>query len=75
MTIRSGTWPAVYLLLLAFARRIFALDAVPPGLTHDEISQRDVGLYHKAAGERWPILVDDQRVADRIMLDHVQVAP
>lgn len=34
-----------------------------------------VGVYRKDTGERWPILVDDQRVADRIMLDHVQVAP
>lgn len=34
-----------------------------------------VGLYRKDTGERWPILVGDQRVADRILLDHVQVAP
>ncbi len=34
-----------------------------------------VGVYRKDTGERWPILVGDQRVADRIMLDRVQVAP
>lgn len=34
-----------------------------------------VGLYRKDTGERWPILVGDQRAADRIMLDRVQVAP
>jgi hypothetical protein len=34
-----------------------------------------VGVYHQASGERWPIWAGDQRVADRVMLDHVQVAP
>ena len=33
------------------------------------------GLYHKGGGERLPILVGDQRVADRIFLTQVQVAP
>ena len=34
-----------------------------------------VGLYHKDTGERWPIFVNDQRVADRILLSSVQVTP
>lgn len=34
-----------------------------------------IGAYHKDTGERWPILVGDQRVADRIFLDQVQVQP
>jgi 4-amino-4-deoxy-L-arabinose transferase-like glycosyltransferase len=34
-----------------------------------------VGLYHKDSGERWPIYVGDQRVADRIFLSSVQVTP
>jgi hypothetical protein len=34
-----------------------------------------VGLYRKETGERWPILAGNQRVADRIFLDQVQVAP
>ena len=32
-----------------------------------------VGLYRKETGERWPIYVDNQRIADRIFLDQVQV--
>jgi len=34
-----------------------------------------VGLYRKDTGERSPILVDGVRVADRLFLDQVQVAP
>jgi len=34
-----------------------------------------IGLYRKDTGERWPILVGDQRVADRILLSSVQVTP
>jgi hypothetical protein len=32
-------------------------------------------MYRKSTSERWPILVGDQRVADRIFLDQVQVQP
>jgi 4-amino-4-deoxy-L-arabinose transferase-like glycosyltransferase len=34
-----------------------------------------VGLYHQDTGERWPIYLADQRVADRIFLAPVQVTP
>jgi hypothetical protein len=34
-----------------------------------------VGLYRKDTGERWPIYVGDQRMADRIFLSTVQVTP
>lgn len=34
-----------------------------------------VGLYRKDTGERWPIYLGDRRVADRIFLSSVQVAP
>ena len=34
-----------------------------------------VGLYRKDSGERWPIFVGDQRVADRVFLSSVQVTP
>jgi hypothetical protein len=34
-----------------------------------------VGVYRKDSGERWPIYVGDQRVADRIFLTQVQVTP
>jgi hypothetical protein len=34
-----------------------------------------VGVYHKDSGERWPILVTGQRVADRVFLNQVQVVP
>jgi hypothetical protein len=34
-----------------------------------------VGLYRKNTGERWPIFVGDQRVADRIFLSSVRVTP
>ncbi len=34
-----------------------------------------VGLYRKDTGERWPIYVGDQRIADRIFLTQVQVTP
>ena len=34
-----------------------------------------VGLYLKDTDERWPIYVDNQRVADRVFLDQVQVKP
>ena len=34
-----------------------------------------IGLYRKDTGERWPIYSGDQRVADRIFLSSVQVAP
>ncbi len=33
------------------------------------------GLYHKDSGERWPIDVGDQHIADRIFLSQVQVTP
>jgi hypothetical protein len=33
------------------------------------------GLYHKDGGARLPIFVGDQRVADRIFLQQVQVSP
>jgi hypothetical protein len=34
-----------------------------------------LGLYRKDTGERWPIYLSDQRVADRIFLSTVQVTP
>ncbi|HTP10641.1 MAG TPA: glycosyltransferase family 39 protein [Anaerolineae bacterium] len=34
-----------------------------------------IGAYHKDTGERWPIFVGDQHVADRIFLTQVQVTP
>jgi 4-amino-4-deoxy-L-arabinose transferase-like glycosyltransferase len=34
-----------------------------------------IGAYHKDTGERWPIFVGDQRVADRIFLTQVQISP
>jgi hypothetical protein len=34
-----------------------------------------VGLYRKDTGERWPIFVGDQHVADRLFLTQVQVTP
>ena len=34
-----------------------------------------VGLYRKDTGERWPIYAGDQRAADRIFLNQVQVTP
>jgi len=34
-----------------------------------------IGAYHKDTGERWPILIGNQRAADRIFLDQVQVQP
>jgi hypothetical protein len=34
-----------------------------------------VGLYRQDTGERWPLLVGDQRAADRIFLSSVQVTP
>jgi hypothetical protein len=34
-----------------------------------------IGAYHKDTGERWPIFVGGQRMADRIFLTQVQVTP
>ncbi|MFN8598616.1 MAG: glycosyltransferase family 39 protein [Anaerolineae bacterium] len=34
-----------------------------------------VGLYRKGTGDRWPIYVGAQRVADRLFLDQIQVKP
>ena len=34
-----------------------------------------VGAYHRDSGERWPIFAGDQRAADRLFLDQVQVLP
>ncbi len=47
---------------------------VPPG-TPSGTYPIGVGLYRKDTGERWPILVGDQRAADRIFLSSVQVTP
>ena len=47
---------------------------VPPG-TPAGTYQIGVGLYRQDSGERWPIYVGDQRVADRIYLSSVQVTP
>ncbi|MBI5565445.1 MAG: glycosyltransferase family 39 protein [Chloroflexi bacterium] len=48
--------------------------AVPPDTPVGEYLI-GIGLYRKDTGERWPILIENERVADRIMLDHVQVRP
>lgn len=48
--------------------------AVPPD-TPASAYPIGVGLYRQETGERWPIFVGDQRVADRLFLDSVQVAP
>jgi hypothetical protein len=34
-----------------------------------------IGTYHKDSGERWPIFVGDQHIADRIFLQQVRVSP
>jgi len=43
---------ATALLLIAFALRVFAVDAIPPGLTHDEVSQLDVARQFEAGDWR-----------------------
>jgi hypothetical protein len=43
---------ATMLLLLAFALRVYAVDAIPPGLTHDEVSQLDVARQFEAGDWR-----------------------
>ena len=48
--------------------------AVPPDTPAGAYSI-GVGLYRKDTGERWPIYVGDQHVADRIFLTQVQVTP
>jgi 4-amino-4-deoxy-L-arabinose transferase-like glycosyltransferase len=50
----AALFSATALLLLAFALRVFAIDAIPPGLTHDEVSQLDVARQ-MAAGD-WRLL-------------------
>jgi len=47
---------------------------VPPDIPADAY-WIGVGLYRKGTGERWPIYVGDQPVADRIFLTQVQVTP
>ncbi len=55
---RPSIWPmAVALLWLAFALRVVAIDAVPPGLTHDEIAQ--LGVVDKIRAGDWRIFYPD----------------
>lgn len=53
----SGLWLAVALLLIAFALRVMLLDAVPPGLTHDEIAQ--LGVVDKIRAGDWRLFYPD----------------
>jgi 4-amino-4-deoxy-L-arabinose transferase-like glycosyltransferase len=55
--ISIGFWLAVALLLIAFAVRVAALDAVPPGLTHDEIAQ--LGVADKIQAGDWRLFYPD----------------
>ena len=48
---------ATAILLVAFALRVFAIDAVPPGLTHDEIAQ--LGVAQKIMAGDWRIFYPD----------------
>lgn len=52
---RSTYWTmpiVIGLLLLAFALRVWAIDALPPGLTHDEVSQLDTAAQVRAGDWR-----------------------
>lgn len=48
----TALFSAAALLWLAFALRVFAIDANPPGLTHDEVSQLDVARQMEAGDLR-----------------------
>jgi 4-amino-4-deoxy-L-arabinose transferase-like glycosyltransferase len=50
-------WLAVALLLIAFALRVAAIDAVPPGLMHDEIAQ--LGVSDKIRAGDWRLFYPD----------------
>lgn len=48
----TALFVATAILLIAFALRVFAIDAIPPGLTHDEVSQLDVARQFEAGDWR-----------------------
>ncbi|NTU61883.1 MAG: hypothetical protein HGB05_00415 [Chloroflexi bacterium] len=48
----GAMWIATAILLIAFALRVYAVDAIPPGLTHDEVSQLDVARQIEAGDWR-----------------------
>lgn len=45
-------WIANGLLLIAFALRVWAIDSLPPGLTHDEVSQLDTAAQVRSGDWR-----------------------
>jgi 4-amino-4-deoxy-L-arabinose transferase-like glycosyltransferase len=48
----AALFSATAILLIAFALRVIAIDAIPPGLTHDEVSQLDVARQFEAGDWR-----------------------
>lgn len=53
----TALFVATAILLSAFALRVMAIDAVPPGLTHDEIAQ--LGVADKILAGDWRIFYPD----------------
>jgi 4-amino-4-deoxy-L-arabinose transferase-like glycosyltransferase len=53
----TALFVATAILLIAFALRVTAIDAVPPGLTHDEVAQ--LGVADKILAGDWRIFYPD----------------